>query len=239
MPEPENAAGGPWGMAGRFAGLLSFLVSLALAAISIGREVPLADAPSTEALATPMAGEIAAVLPFDDVLVTSPYAVGQDKTKPTSAPDAVHREETGEGAGLVCELGAASNHLGPVDGKALARALAREYSRAGLFLEVRFVGSLGELQDETVLIQGKVLEAALRIRKDGKRDYAVGVEISAVRSWSSFRNEPMPLWEKTLRRKAHAAGVPPAYELRALVDGLCGEAVSGLREALQHEVRRP
>ena len=96
--------------------LWAFLAFLALAVVSIRREVPVfLPPPAAEAGAvsqTP-SPESAAVLPFSETLTASPYAVGLDIGKPTERPEALRREPDGS---LVCELGAGSNHLGGLDG---------------------------------------------------------------------------------------------------------------------------
>ena len=227
-----------------FEGVWTFAAFALLALVSAWRDVPLVipakPAANEESLPSqPLSRDLAAVLPFEDILAASPYAVGLDAGKLTDTPAAMRRELTDKGAELVCQLGAQSNHLGQVDGKALARALAAELASAGIFQEVRFVESPGELTDEAVVIRGKVQEAALRIRADGKRDYEATVEFSATGRMKVTGEEQPPFWQRAMKKKAPGAGAPAAYEAGALVRRLCQDAAGALAEAVQHTPSLP
>jgi len=81
----------------RGAWLRAFWAFLVLAVASIWREVPGCLLPRPEAPGTlilSLVPESAAVLPFDDVLVASPYAISDKKT-PSERPEAVRREPDG------------------------------------------------------------------------------------------------------------------------------------------------
>ena len=219
--------------AARWAWLITFLVFL----LSAGgwRAVPFLYVPTpavpdgqASGKARPL--EPAVVLPFDELLVASPNAIVHEE--PSEAPQPLRREKTDRGPALVCELGADSNHLGRVDGKALARALAAELSGSGLFRgDVSYVESLEELRERTVVIQGKVLEASLSILKNGEREYAVGVALTASRASSGYLPPSRAFWHRTLHRKARSAGAPAAYEISALVRALYADAAEKLGEA--------
>ncbi|MCX5795087.1 MAG: hypothetical protein NTY77_06310 [Elusimicrobia bacterium] len=232
MPEPVNT-GGPAlpTQAPSLAWVWAFLAFLALAVVSAWREVPFYLAPAASEQASSRTVERIAVLPFDDIRVASPYAVGLDRGKATDVPAAVRREASDHGEEVVCELGAGSNHLGRADGEALAQALAQELARTGEYASVRYVEGPDELKDETAVIHGKVLEAQLRILKDGKREYSVGVELSAARWLCVARAELPPFWQRSLRRKARSGGAGAVYEVSALVRALCADAAEKLGDA--------
>jgi hypothetical protein len=228
----------PGGQPMSFAGVWTFAAFASLALVSAWRDVPLAIPPKPaadqEALPSqPITRSLAAVLPFKDILVPSPYAVGIDAGKPTDTPAALRREQTDKGAQLVCQLGAQSNHLGQVDGKALAKALAAELAAANVFSGVRYVDDADELKDEAVVIRGKVVAAALRIRADGKRDYEAEVELSAAARYTVSGAEQPEFWQRTVKKAARGAGAPAAYEAGVLVRGLCAEAADALGEAVK------
>jgi hypothetical protein len=124
---------------------------------------------------------------------------------------------------------AVSKPLVTMDGKAQARALAKELAGAGLMQGVRFVESPGELKGETLIIRGKVLESKLGNPKDGKRFYSLGVEISAARP-----GRP-PFWQVVLSRMARSTGRPEAVEIDDLVRGLYAQAADELGGALKRE----
>lgn len=212
--------------------LWAFLAFLALAVVSIRREVPVfLPPPAAEAGAvsqTP-SPESAAVLPFSETLTASPYAVGLDIGKPTERPEALRREPDGS---LVCELGAGSNHLGGLDGRALARALGDELAAAGVFSSVRYAEGEDELKDESVLIRGKVLDGVLRIKKDGSREYELAVELTAERSFAPQRREIEPFWRRTFRKSARGGTMGAAYEVGGLVRKLYGDVGRDLGQAL-------
>ncbi|MCX5795703.1 MAG: hypothetical protein NTY77_09440 [Elusimicrobia bacterium] len=216
MPEQRKIDGSMF-----LASLCALSAFMALSVISVWREVPFVYPPNPIAegeQASSQSLERVAVLSFEDTRGASPYAA------------ALRREASANGGGLVCELGADSNHLGRVDGAALARVLAQELARTGRYASVRYIGAPEEFKDETAIVYGKVLEAEMRIRKDGNREYAVGVELSAARANAEGRTVQAPFWQKTLRRKARAEGAPPAYEIRALVGALSAEAAEKLAE---------
>jgi hypothetical protein len=119
-----------------------------------------------------------------------------------------------------------------VDGKVLAKALAQDLIDAGVFERVSLVDDPAGLQDQTVVIRGRVLQSELRILKDGTREYALGVMLSAFRG---PEGQP-PFWLWTARRKARAEGDAAAYEIGALVRALDAEAVSGLGDVLNKKV---
>jgi len=216
----------------RFSWLWSFSAFLVLAVVSIWREVPVSLPPRPEDPGTytpSLVPESAAVLPFDDVLVASPYAISDKKT-PSERPEAVRREPDGS---LACELGAATNHLGGLDGRGLARALAAELSRAKVFSKVRYVEGLSGLEDESVLIRGKVLAAVLRVKRDKTREYELALELTAERSYAPGRSENEPFWRRSLRQEAKGKGLPTAYEAGELVGKLYGELGQELGEAVR------
>jgi hypothetical protein len=238
----------------QWAALAALLAFFALAFGSQWREVPFVYTPAPaadneQAPVKPATQALAAVLPFDDILVVAQDGSVLDKDKPTVAPQPLRREgaapsgsgerpPSGDGAsqraGIVCELGADSTRLGRVDGKALARALTQELAGARIFDGgVRDIESARELQEQTVLIEGKVLEASLRILKNGDKEYAVGLELSAARAYGRDLPVEPPFWKVVLRRKARAGGAPAAYDINTLVRGLYAEAVKGLGDTLR------
>ncbi|MDD5630395.1 MAG: hypothetical protein PHU21_15125 [Elusimicrobia bacterium] len=213
-----------------------FLAFWALGVISLWRDVPFYYAPQPgadgEQAASEPAWGPAAVLPFDDITVAAQVAAGLDGSRPKVKPEALRYAATENGRQLVCELGADSNRLGKVDGASLAKAFARELQAAGYLKGVRYIERFDELRGESVLVNGRVLEASMRILEDGKREYQVELEISAGAAPAEGMPQTPPFWKKTLRGKARSGGAPSAYEIGALVRRLLGEAVGQLREAL-------
>jgi hypothetical protein len=219
-----------------FAGLWTFLAFLALAVVSIWREAPLYYPhfqlrQGETGIGVPKA---AAIIPFDDILVVDPNELGANKGRPTATPVPLRRETTDKGFHFVCELGAETNHLGQLDGKALAKDLAQDLVDAGLFDRVSLLDGPAQLHDQTVLITGRVTEAQLRILQDGSREYEVAYEVYAAGT-SPEQREQKPFWMRTLLRKARSEGAPAAYEISALVRALNAEAVSALGEFLRQQ----
>jgi hypothetical protein len=150
----------------------------------------------------------------------------------------VSRENTEQGPEIVAQLGAPSNHLGTLDGKALAQAFSQDLKAAGLFQDAHFVADREDLRDETVLTGGTILEASLRRHSDGQARYVLSVELTA--SLSAIGELPQrQFWQDSFTREERAAGGSEADELAALVHAVYEDAVSDLDKALQIEALRP
>ena len=208
---------------------------LLLAVVSVWRDVPmfLAPLPRGSGLAGHMPLPVsAAVLPFAEHLVASPYAVGLAAGRADQRPEALRREADGS---LVCELAAGSNRLGGLDGRALAGALASELGVSGVFSGVRFVSGPDELGDESVVIRGRVLDGVLRISRDGKRSYELVVELSAERSYGPERRVMEPFWRKRLKKSLKGGEMGAAYEVGELVRKTFGDVAEELGEAVRKQ----
>jgi hypothetical protein len=209
--------------------LLAFTV---LGLMSMGVQQSLPELPPLPAQAAegPATPEPAVVLPFDDALEASPYAVGLERGQATDALPALRRVETTRGTELVCELAAPSNHLGQLDGKAIARGLAAQLSASGIFDGgVKAIDNAQDVHGQTVVIWGKIKEATLRILKDGKREYDIEVDFSAARVYGAGASLPEPFWHESLRRESQAEGGAPAlFEVSALLGGLYDDAAKKL-----------